>query len=196
MEQTLPEGFGKITEGKATVIFRKFSNDNKEEVEKIEEIKNKEDTKNNKQKRVKKNEPKNSEQEVFYNPAMETNRDLSIAVSQVFVKLLKEENETKKRKRLAKEDLPLKDDKREGIRILEALSATGLRSIRYAKEVEGVHSIVANDIEPSAIEAIKRNIQFNGLATSLDQVDENSPFPPIIPNLQDAVFVFLFVFIN
>lgn len=50
-----------------------------------------------------------------------------------------------------------------GITILEALSATGLRSIRYAKEVSGVKEIVANDISKKAFEDIKINIQENNV---------------------------------
>jgi tRNA (guanine26-N2/guanine27-N2)-dimethyltransferase len=44
---------------------------------------------------------------------------------------------------------------------LEALSATGLRSIRYALEIPGIHKIIANDINPAAVELIKRNITHN-----------------------------------
>jgi tRNA (guanine26-N2/guanine27-N2)-dimethyltransferase len=39
-----------------------------------------------------------------------------------------------------------------GIRILEGLSATGLRAIRYAKEIEGLDKVVANDFSKSAVE--------------------------------------------
>lgn len=48
-----------------------------------------------------------------------------------------------------------------GITILEALSATGLRSIRYAKEIPGVKQIIANDLSKKAFEDIKTNIQDN-----------------------------------
>lgn len=34
----------------------------------------------------------------------------------------------------------------DGLRILEALAASGLRSIRYAKEVGGIREIIANDL--------------------------------------------------
>ncbi|KAJ7097891.1 tRNA methyltransferase [Mycena belliarum] len=51
--------------------------------------------------------------------------------------------------------------------ILEALSATGLRSIRYAKEIPHVRYIIANDLSPTAIEAMNRNIEFNGLGSSI-----------------------------
>lgn len=45
--------------------------------------------------------------------------------------------------------------------VLEALSASGLRSIRYAKEVGGIKNIVANDLSSSAVESIISNSQKN-----------------------------------
>ena len=50
----------------------------------------------------------------------------------------------------------------DGIKILEGLAASGLRSIRYALEVEGTGRVDANDLDSDAVEAMKRNIQFNG----------------------------------
>lgn len=50
-----------------------------------------------------------------------------------------------------------------GMRILEALSATGLRSIRYAKEIAGVKEIVANDLSKPAVKSIEENVIFNGV---------------------------------
>lgn len=52
-------------------------------------------------------------------------------------------------------------DKPDGIVILEAFSATGLRSIRYAKEVAGVRQILANDISKNAVANIERNVTDN-----------------------------------
>jgi len=52
----------------------------------------------------------------------------------------------------------------EPLRILEALSASGLRALRYAREVEGVGSVVALDNDKVAVEACKRNIKLNGSA--------------------------------
>lgn len=43
----------------------------------------------------------------------------------------------------------------------EALAATGLRSIRYLKEIEDIKYLVANDIDPTACELIKSNFDFN-----------------------------------
>ncbi|CED83675.1 -dimethylguanosine trna methyltransferase [Phaffia rhodozyma] len=50
--------------------------------------------------------------------------------------------------------------------ILEALSATGLRAIRYAKEIPGVKYVIANDFSPTAVEAMKRNVSYNDLDPS------------------------------
>ncbi|KAJ3020236.1 tRNA methyltransferase 1 [Thoreauomyces humboldtii] len=58
--------------------------------------------------------------------------------------------------------------------ILEALSATGLRSIRYAKDIKGIKSILANDLLEDAVEAIKQNVTAN----DVDHI--------VIPNLGDA----------
>ncbi|ORX36858.1 S-adenosyl-L-methionine-dependent methyltransferase [Kockovaella imperatae] len=50
------------------------------------------------------------------------------------------------------------------ITILEALSATGLRAIRYAKEIPDVKCVLANDLSPSACEAMRMNVAYNGVA--------------------------------
>ncbi|KAG8987630.1 RNA methyltransferase tRNA(m5U54)methyltransferase [Tulasnella sp. 427] len=47
--------------------------------------------------------------------------------------------------------------------ILEALSATGLRSIRYAKEIPLVKYVIANDLSSAATAAMRRNVELNGL---------------------------------
>ncbi|KAM5531216.1 hypothetical protein V8D89_015134 [Ganoderma adspersum] len=47
--------------------------------------------------------------------------------------------------------------------ILEALSATGLRSIRYANEIPLVKHVIANDLSPAAVEAMRRNVELNDL---------------------------------
>lgn len=52
---------------------------------------------------------------------------------------------------------------KDGISILEAMSATGLRAIRYAKEIDGIGMVVANDMDKAAVAAIQRNIEFNGV---------------------------------
>ena len=53
-----------------------------------------------------------------------------------------------------------------GLRLLEALSATGLRSIRYFLEIPCVASIVVNDFDPTAVQSIHRHVAFNHLPTT------------------------------
>ncbi|KAJ4833107.1 hypothetical protein Tsubulata_001094 [Turnera subulata] len=47
-------------------------------------------------------------------------------------------------------------------RVLEALSASGLRALRYAREVEGISQVVALDNDKVSVEACRKNIEFNG----------------------------------
>lgn len=61
------------------------------------------------------------------------------------------------------------------MKILEALSATGLRSIRYAKEVDNVEQIIANDLSKEAVEMIGRNVKNNNVEDI------------VIPNFADAM---------
>lgn len=86
---------------------------------------------------------------VFYNPAQVVNRDLSVLVLRYYARQVTR---------------PL--------RILEALSATGLRSIRYFQEVPNVSHIIANDMDPNAVAFIRRSVELNGLNT-ITQVTPN-----------------------
>ena len=56
----------------------------------------------------------------------------------------------------------------EQLSYLEALSASGLRALRVAKETKGLSLIVANDLEASAVAQISRNVGLNGLTENLD----------------------------
>ncbi|PSN57174.1 putative tRNA (guanine(26)-N(2))-dimethyltransferase [Blattella germanica] len=101
---------------------------------------------------------------VFYNPVQEFNRDLSIAV----LTLCAEDLQKQLKEKRGEGDLQLEPSVpgkkyEEGLTILEALSASGLRSIRYAKEVPGVKEIVANDISEQAVESIRQNVAQNGV---------------------------------
>ena len=80
--------------------------------------------------------------QVFYNPAQCVNRDLSILVIKTFLEFINSNKSTP--------------------RVLEALAATGLRSIRYAKEIKNI-LILSNDIDPKAVDIIKLNISENGV---------------------------------
>lgn len=127
-----------------------------------------------------------NEGNVFYNPVQQFNRDLSVSVLSTYSFLIKKFGSGNKRFDLS--DLGssvqdefdtsqqgVKDDN--GIDILEALSATGLRSIRYAKEIPGLREIVANDLSREAVTSIVKNVEYNGV-TEL-----------VKPNLGDAIQV-------
>lgn len=99
---------------------------------------------------------------VFYNPVQEFNRDLSIAVLSVFGEIFREEKRNKASENSSEETIyeagKVYDD---GLTILEALSATGLRSVRYALEIPGIKYIVANDLSLNAVNSIKETVIHN-----------------------------------
>ncbi|CAG12504.1 unnamed protein product [Tetraodon nigroviridis] len=51
-----------------------------------------------------------------------------------------------------------------GLRVLEGLAASGLRSVRFALEVPGLQSITANDFSAKAAALIARNAQYNAVS--------------------------------
>jgi len=59
-------------------------------------------------------------------------------------------------------------------RILDALSATGLRAVRYAHEIPFATSITANDLSAKATEMINLNIQHNNLTSKITAVTGNA----------------------
>jgi len=77
---------------------------------------------------------------VFYNPIMAFNRNISVAAIQAF-------HDSAERK----------------ITILDALSASGVRGLRYAKEISGTEKVLLNDNNPVAAKLIKKNIALNKL---------------------------------
>lgn len=52
------------------------------------------------------------------------------------------------------------------IKILEALAATGLRSVRYLKEIDNIEKLCANDWDPKAVELMEKNFDFNHIDKS------------------------------
>ncbi|CAK7241125.1 MAG: RNA methyltransferase tRNA(m5U54)methyltransferase [Sporothrix thermara] len=54
------------------------------------------------------------------------------------------------------------------LRILDALSATGLRALRYAHELPFGVSVTANDLLAAATESIRRNVALNGLSDKIN----------------------------
>ena len=61
--------------------------------------------------------------------------------------------------------------------VLEALSATGLRAVRYFNEVDGLDHVVANDMSADAVASIHRNVRYNKL----------DPEHQVVPNKDDAI---------
>ena len=112
---------------------------------------------------------------VFYNPVQQFNRDLSILAIKEFISIYsKEWDEKEKTKQSRHTKTPrnemLKEHQdsegmeathRPKVRLMEGLAATGLRSIRYALEIDGIGEIVANDISKTAVENIERNVGHN-----------------------------------
>jgi tRNA (guanine26-N2/guanine27-N2)-dimethyltransferase len=80
--------------------------------------------------------PSAKEHEPFYNPSMELNRDLSILVNQWFL-----------------------NHAESHVHLLDGLSASGIRGIRYAHELIGDFDVTLNDWDPESIALIQHNIQ-------------------------------------
>ncbi len=79
---------------------------------------------------------------VFYNPRMTFNRDLSVLALEAYTAYY----------------APHKP-----IHLVDALSGTGVRAIRYSLETSHVETVHANDIDPLACRVIQENIILNGL---------------------------------
>ncbi|OXA50116.1 probable tRNA (guanine(26)-N(2))-dimethyltransferase isoform X2 [Folsomia candida] len=77
---------------------------------------------------------------IFYNATQEVNRDISIVG--VHAHILREK----------------KDD----VTLVEAMAASGIRSIRYALEVKGLKKVIANDFSTDCITSINKNSKLNG----------------------------------
>uniref|UniRef100_A0A8C7JWG7 tRNA (guanine(26)-N(2))-dimethyltransferase n=1 Tax=Oncorhynchus kisutch TaxID=8019 RepID=A0A8C7JWG7_ONCKI len=132
-----------------------------------------------------------SANEVFYNPVQEFNRDLTCAVVTEFareqmarrgVKVVvpgekervvvnladekKEETEMQTGEEGGEEPVvtaSVGERCKNGLRVLEGLAASGLRSVRFALEVPGLRSVTANDFSSKAAALIARNAQHNGV---------------------------------
>jgi tRNA (guanine26-N2/guanine27-N2)-dimethyltransferase len=78
-----------------------------------------------------------ADMDVFYNPVMKTNRDISIA----FLNALK-----RPEKSLSAVDL---------------MAGSGIRTLRMLKECPAIGKIIANDMSATALETLKRNLSAN-----------------------------------
>lgn len=88
---------------------------------------------------------------VFYNPLMEFNRDVAVLAVQTYQKMTKRE-----------------------ISVCEPLAGCGIRSIRFAKEVEGIKKIIVNDINPEAAKLAQFNVDLNKLAKRVTVVNKDA----------------------
>ena len=82
---------------------------------------------------------------VFYNPVMELNRDLAVLALQAYQKLVNRD-----------------------LRICEPLTASGLRGIRFAVEVQGIEKVVMGDINERAFKLARYNIALNKLTDKVE----------------------------
>lgn len=95
------------------------------------------------------------EMEVFYNPVMKLNRDISV----LLLKVLGEERR--------------KDTVWEGFRIGSPLAGTGIRECRFLVELEPgiVKSIEINDYDEGAASLIRENIKLNEERLQCDEIE-------------------------
>ncbi|WP_455277555.1 tRNA (guanine(10)-N(2))-dimethyltransferase [[Eubacterium] cellulosolvens] len=75
---------------------------------------------------------------VFYNPKMEVERNLSVLAFQCY-----------------------QMQKGSKLNICDSMSGSGIRGIRYAKEIKGIKKVILNDLNPLASKLVKKNIRFN-----------------------------------
>jgi tRNA (guanine26-N2/guanine27-N2)-dimethyltransferase len=155
---------------------------------------------------------------VFYNPVQVQNRDLSLFMITLFCerrvqraairahkkKLNKEYKakgekihnhpEIKTRMETFEQEYKLTNEyvtNIKGVRILDALAASGLRSLRYHKEIPSsfVHSITINDLDPAAVDLAKENMSYNNLSHALVECDEEQTKGGICVQIGDATQV-------
>ncbi len=81
---------------------------------------------------------------VFYNPRMKLNRDISILALSVFAEEIKKP-----------------------VIIADTLAATGVRGVRYALEVPNVLEVLFSDLNPTAIDLIKKNVAKNKIKNAV-----------------------------
>ncbi|KAK0261946.1 RNA methyltransferase tRNA(m5U54)methyltransferase [Friedmanniomyces endolithicus] len=81
-------------------------------------------------------------------------------------------------------------------RILDALSATGLRALRYAAEIPFATAVTANDMDRSAVKSIRTHIEHNQLSSKITATLGNAighmynvAFPPTITHGTAAPFI-------
>jgi len=88
---------------------------------------------------------------VFYNPAMKLNRDMAVLILQAHQKIVNRE-----------------------LLVSEPLAGCGVRGIRFAKEVKGIHKVYLNDINPEAFKMAQHNIELNTVANIASLTNEDA----------------------
>jgi tRNA (guanine26-N2/guanine27-N2)-dimethyltransferase len=149
------------------------------------------------------NFPADQESTVFYNPVQVQNRDLSVLMISLYaerrairtaVKLkkkelrvegitnqdeldanLKEYENTLNGKQMVAEQEQGDDNNDSGLTIMDALAASGLRSIRYWKEIAGVKHVTINDLDEAAVERAHSNLQNNNMQNVVCASNETRP---------------------
>ena len=121
---------------------------------------------------------------VFYNPTMELNRDLAVLALQTHQKLRGRE-----------------------VSVSEPLTGCGLRGVRFAVEVEGVHRVFLNDIKIESVRLARFNAELNKADDRVEVANEDAnlflsrnaaprkrfdyvdvdPFGPPVPYLDSAI---------
>jgi len=85
---------------------------------------------------------------VFYNKRMEINRDISILATIAYSKMLNQES----------------------LVVVDSMAASGIGSIRLLKNLNNVEKIFLNDINPVAVELIKKNTELNEIESTKIEV--------------------------
>ena len=123
----------------------------------------------------------NKKEIVFYNKVQVFNRDISIQVIKLYSRIRQKERNDKYNIKLARyEENRLKINNenqskgeenqrapfppKQGITILDALAATGLRSIRYLKEIPNMKHITINDLDQNAVQVALENCRLNNIS--------------------------------
>jgi tRNA (guanine26-N2/guanine27-N2)-dimethyltransferase len=129
--------------------------------------------------------PADQESTVFYNPVQVQNRDLSIlmislaAERRAVRQVVKAQRKAFRSEGVSNKELSTKMEEYEasldsarvlseqdpalGLTILDALAASGLRSIRYWKEIPGTKHVTINDLDAAAVERAWTNLKHNNV---------------------------------
>lgn len=83
---------------------------------------------------------------VFFNPLSELNRDIAVVALQTFIT----------------------EYEKQCVRVCTPLAGTGVRPIRFAKEVTGIKKVIVGDANPHAVDLIRTNRDMNNVGNLLE----------------------------